>query len=213
MLMGIDTIPLCLNLIYAKWQGENLHVAYERGLPMKRFQYVGVLLLFCLLGLSACQNEPAQVIGVVDVERVLTESVPGKAAIAHLEQAKAVLQKGLKDLEEEWKEASDEEKRRVLTEGLTALNRQMAVEEQAARKVVADIMFEEIRGWRLTHKASYVIARQNLLDADKTVDVTDEILHAMASKTAKFDPLPTVNIKKRESALPKKEKRQDPAAK
>lgn len=174
-------------------------------------------ILFCeplfLHSLSACQNESTKVIGVVDVERVLTESVPGKAALAHLEQAKAVLQKGLKDLEEEWKDASDEEKRRVLTEGLAALNRQMAVEEQAARKVVADIMLEEIRGWRLTHKASCVIARQNLLDADKTVDVTDEILHAMASKTATFAPLPTVNIKKRDSAQPEKEKGPEPAAK
>ncbi|MBO4335539.1 MAG: OmpH family outer membrane protein [Desulfovibrio sp.] len=172
-----------------------------------------VFLFFSFLALPACQNEPAQVIGVVDVERVLTESVPGKAAIAHLEQAKAVLQKGLKDLEEEWKDASDEEKRRVLPEGLSALNRQMAVEEQAARKVVADIMLEEIRGWRLTHKASCVIARQNLLDADKTVDVTDEILHAMASKTATFAPLPTVNIKKRDSAQPEKEIGLEPAAK
>lgn len=150
----------------------------------------------------------APLVGVVNVETILQKSVPAEAARKHLQQAKEILQKGMDDLEKEWKNAPEEERRRVLSEGLTALNRQMAIEENAANQVVLKIMQEECAKWRKDRKATMVIARQNILDADANVDITDTILKAMEKRVAHFADLPKVDVKDRKD-VKKEEKKED----
>ena len=158
--------------------------------------FAPVLALMLALALPA---QAAPVMGVVDVQKVLKESKAAGAARAHLEQARAALQMGLDALEAEYKGAPEAERRRVLSEGLMTLNRQMSIEEQAANQVVLQMMQEEAAKWRASSKASCVITLQNLLDADKSVDVTDKIIAAMNKRTPKFAELPRVDGKKREA--------------
>ena len=108
-------------------------------------QAVSVVLLSCCLALAACESasQSGPAVGMVDVEQVLRESAPAQAARKHLEAARAVLQKGMNALEEEWKDAPEAERRKAVAEGLAALNRQMANEEAAANAVVMQLLREE----------------------------------------------------------------------
>ena len=163
-------------------------------------QAIPVLLLaFCL---AACEagSQSAPVMGIVDVERVMRESAPAKAARKHLEEARAVLQKGMNALEQEWKDAPEADRRKAVAEGLAALNRQMANEEAAANAVVMRLLREECEKWRATRRATAVASRQNLLAADAGADITAEVMASMNARSPEFPPLPTVQVKKRERA-------------
>ena len=160
---------------------------------------ISVLLLACCLALTACEStpQPGPVTGVVDVERVLRESSPAKDARKHLEEARAVLQKGMDALQEEWKDAPEAERHKAVAEGLAALSRQMAAEEAAANAVVMKLLREECEKWRATHKALAVASRQNLLAVDAGADITTEIVAAMNARSPEFSPLPAVQVTKR----------------
>ena len=116
---------------------------------------IPVLLLALCLALAACESDrqAGPPLGIVDVERVLRESAPAQAARRHLEEARAVLQKGMEALEQEWKDAPEAERRKAVAEGLAALNRKMASEEAADNAVVMKLLGEECEKWRATHKA------------------------------------------------------------
>ncbi len=164
-------------------------------------QIVPVLLLTLCLALAACEagSQSGPVTGIVDVERVMRESAPAKAARKHLEEARAVLQKGMDALQEEWKGAPEAERRKAVDEGLAALNRQLASEEAAANAVVMKLLREECEKWRATHKAVSVVSKQNLLAADAGADITAEIVAAMNARSPEFPALPTVQVKKRKA--------------
>ena len=155
--------------------------------------------LACCLGLAACESapQPGPSTGIVDVERVLRESGPAKAARKHLEEARAVLQKGMDALQEEWKGAPEADRRKAVDEGLAALNRQLASEEAAANAVVMKLLREECEKWRATHKAVSVVSKQNLLAADAGADISAEIVAAMNARSPEFPALPTVQVQKR----------------
>ncbi len=161
---------------------------------------IPVLLLALCLALAACESDrqAGPPLGIVDVERVLRESAPAQAARRHLEEARAVLQKGMEALEQEWKDAPEAERRKAVTEGLAALNRQMAAEEAAANAVVMKLLREECEKWRATRRAPAVASRQNLLASDAGADITAEVIAAMNARSPEFPPLPTVQVKKRE---------------
>jgi len=157
-------------------------------------------LLTLSLALAACESasQSGPAVGIVDVEQVLRESAPAQAARTHLEAARAVLQKGMNALEEEWKDAPEAERRKAVAEGLAALNRQLAAEEAAANAVVMQLLRGECEKWRATHRVPAVASRQNLLAADAGADITAEVIAAMNARSPVFPALPTVQIKKRE---------------
>ena len=163
-------------------------------------QAVSVVWLSCCLALAACESasQSGPGVGIVDVAQALRESAPAQAARKHLEAARAVLQKGMNALEEEWKDAPEAERRKAVAEGLAALNRQMANEEAAANAVVMQLLREECEKWRATHKAVAVASRRNLPAADAGADITAEVIAAMNARSPVFPALPTVQVKKRE---------------
>ncbi len=160
------------------------------------------LLVLACVSLLACETEKqfGPRMGIVDVERVMRESVPAQAARKHLEEAQAVLQKGMDDLEKEWKDAPETERRKAIAEGLTALNRQMVAEETSANALVMKLLQEECEKWRATKKAVAVTSKQNLLASDAGADITAEIVAAMNARVLEFKPLPAVQVKKREGS-------------
>ena len=175
----------------------------SQGHRMNKFAACLALLLCCAL--CACDSSRSDkpstpLLGIVDMERVMRESAPAKAARKHLEDVRDVLQKGMKALEEEWKDAPEAERSKTIAEGLSALNRQMAAEENAANRLVATLLQEECERWRATHKAVAVVSKQRLLAADAGADVTTDIVSAMNARTLDFPALPTVQIKKRGEA-------------
>ncbi len=173
--------------------------------------------IFTALAVSACLfmtacNDQSQstVVGVVDIERVMKESTPAESARKHLDEVRTTLQAGYKSLEKEWENAPASDRQKALADGLNVLNRQMAAEEAAANAVVHKLMLEETQAWVNKKKATFVVARQNLLTANPGIDITSEIISGMNGKQAQFAKLPTVQISPREE--PKNEK-SEPAKK
>lgn len=162
---------------------------------------VACLLSACLLGGCPEGDKPASAaaaaprLATVDLERIMTRSGAAEAGRAHLAQARQRLEQGFADLQKAWAKAPDKEREAVLRDGALALSRQMAAEEAAVRNVVNTLLLEEVRAWRQAHKAALVLARQNVLDADDTLDITSSVLTAMDARKAVFPALPVVSVK------------------
>lgn len=154
------------------------------------------LLAACLLGgcLEGSTSAAPQT-AVVDLERIMSQSRAAEAGRAHLAQARQRLEQGFADLQKAWAKAPDEEREAVLRDGALTLRRQMAAEEAAVQNVVNGLLLEEVKAWRKAHKAALVLPRQNVLDADDTLDITAAILKGMDARKAVFPALPVVSVK------------------
>ena len=154
------------------------------------------LLAACLLGgcLEGSTSAAPQT-AVVDLERIMSQSRAAEAGRAHLAQARQRLEQGFADLQKAWAKAPDEEREAVLRDGALTLRRQMAAEEAAVQNVVNGLLLEEVKAWRKAHKAALVLPRQNVLDADASLDITAAILKGMDARKAVFPALPVVSVK------------------
>ena len=154
------------------------------------------LLAACLLGgcLEGSTSAAPQT-AVVDLERIMSQSRAAEAGRAHLAQARQRLEQGFADLQKAWAKAPDKEREAVLRDGALTLRRQMAAEEAAVQNVVNGLLLEEVKAWRKAHKAALVLPRQNVLDADDTLDITASVLKGMDVRKAVFPALPVVSVK------------------
>ena len=154
------------------------------------------LLAACLLGgcLEGSTSAAPQT-AVVDLERIMSQSRAAEAGRAHLAQARRRLEQGFADLQKAWAKAPDKEREAVLRDGALTLRRQMAAEEAAVQNVVNGLLLEEVKAWRKAHKAALVLPRQNVLDADDTLDITASVLKGMDTRKAVFPALPVVSVK------------------
>ena len=113
---------------------------------MRRFFILFAAAVFYAFLISPCAAAPAVV--SVDMQRLMTQSEPGKKATAHLEQVRKVLQKGFDELREAHKKAPEEERNKIYADGLARLNRQMEAEHLSALRVLNNVVVEEIEKWR-----------------------------------------------------------------
>lgn len=167
------------------------------------------LALLLALPLSGCLNSDPAVV-CVDVERVLSQSRAAQQANEHLGKVQTILQNGLAAYQEELKKSPEEKRRQELRQGLAVLQRQLNLEQAAARDVVSKHMLAQIEAWRADKGDVAVIARQNLLSAPATLDITGEIIRRMDAGDVKFADLPRVSIRTHaegpEEAAPAEEK-------
>ena len=156
------------------------------------------LVLLTLPLLSGCLNQDPQLV-CIDVQKVLTDSKAAKEANAHLAQVQDILQRGLAAYQEELKKSPEQQREQELRQGLALLQRQLVIEQAAAREVVQKHMMAQINAWKADKPKVAVIARQNLLAAPAT-DITADIITLMDAGTVKFAALPKVTITPRQDA-------------
>ena len=89
----------------------------------------------------------------------------------------------------------EEKRRQELRQGLALLQRQMALEQAAARDVVNKHMLAQIEAWRADKGDVAVMARQNVLSAPASMDITAEIISRMDASDVTFAELPKVSIR------------------
>lgn len=180
---------------------------------MSRFpRFLSGLALMLTLPLSGCLDTGPDVV-CVDVDRVLSQSRAAQQANEHLGKVQAILQNGLDVYQEELKKSPEEKRRQELRQGLAVLQRQMALEQAAARDVVSKHMLAQIEAWRADKGDVAVIARQNLLSAPATLDVTGEIIGLMDAGSVQFAELPKVSIRTHADGPDEKAAREEKAAK
>ena len=113
----------------------------------------------------------------------------------HLAKVQAILQNGLDVYQEELKKSPEEKREQELRQGLAVLQRQLVLEQAAARDVVSKHMLARIEAWRADKGDVAVIARQNVLSAPASMDITAEIISRMDAGSVQFAELPKVSIR------------------
>ena len=160
--------------------------------PLSRFLSCCAILL--ALSLSGCLDTGPDVV-CVDVERVLSQSKAAQQANEHLGKVQNILQNGLAAYQEELKKSPEEKRQQELRQGLALLQRQMSLEQAAARDVVNKHMLAQIEAWRADKGDVAVMARQNVLSAPASMDITAEIISRMDAGNVTFAELPKVSIR------------------
>ena len=126
---------------------------------MPRFpRFLSGLALMLALPLSGCLDTGPDVV-CVDVDRVLSQSRAAQQANEHLAKVQAILQNGLDVYQEELKKSPEEKRQQELRQGLAVLQRQLVLEQAAARDVVSKHMLARIEAWRADKGDVAVIAR------------------------------------------------------
>ena len=169
---------------------------------IRKHGILAYLLLVCFFILAQLNPVFAAGIYTVDVEKVFRSSKTAALGQKHLTEARKSLEKGYEQLRSTYDSQPENIRQKALAEGANALNRQLAIEQQAVDAIVTKMMMDEIHAWREAHKADAVLAKQNVLDAATANDITNAIISAMDKKTPKFAELPVVTIKPVTSPAP-----------
>lgn len=137
-------------------------------------------------------------IAVVDVNKILADSNPSKEGQTHLQKVQEILQKGLNDVLELYKgKENTPEAQQDVAQAYNALNQQMAIEQQAVRQVLEQLLVEASKEWRAKNtKYDVVMNSALLLDHNTKLDVTAAVLKIYNTKKPTFPDLPQVTVNK-----------------
>ena len=162
-----------------------------------------IFLAVLLMGVAA-GTAPTTEIAVVDAERILAQSTPGKKGQEHLNEVQKVLQKGYNDLVALYRgRENSPEAQEIIRQGQAALEQQMAVERNAVLAVLQSELMAATEAWQKKNpKVQAVVSRQLLLGAVPKLDVTSAVMKEMNKRTPKFAALPTVTVNKPAPAQP-----------
>lgn len=140
----------------------------------------------------------------VDVSVVLEKSRAAEEAEAHLKKVREVLQKGYDELAVTLNGKPEKERQAELARGMALLQRQLALEKEAARQIVLKAMNTACGEWHKAYPDSWLVTRESVLAAPADKDVTQDILARMKSVEVPFPDLPVVTVREpvREEAKP-----------
>jgi len=160
------------------------------------------VLLLVALGYIFIQHQNApERIALLNVERIIAESTPGKAGREHLDIIDRRFQQGLDELHKSYQNAPEEEQRRVFDNAEGTLVRQFSVEERSVSDSLKKIIHEEAEKWRQNNNVSAIFPLQLALVSDgKQLDSTDEILAAVNQREITFAEFPELTINQPTSA-------------
>lgn len=131
----------------------------------------------------------------VDVSVVLEKSRAAEEAEAHLKKVREVLQKGYDELAASLGDKPEKERQAELAKGMALLQRQLALEKDAARQSVLKAMNTACEEWHKTHPDSWLVTRESVLAAPADKNVTQDILARMKSMEVTFPDLPVVTVR------------------
>ena len=169
-----------------------------------------IVLLFFSIAFWLINQFPGQntlSVGVVDEEKIMNESMPGKAGKEHMDFVRDQLQKTLDATYNEWANAPADERDKVMNEMAYTLNTLIQVETDATNLVVRRIMLDEVRKWRADHKGIAVVPKSAFLDIDRKYLITDDIIEQMTFRQPKFSDVPKFEVKKRSNVTVTDEKK------
>lgn len=160
-------------------------------------------MVFALLALAASLSlclgaARAADYAVVDVQKIFSESKPGKAGAAHMKKVQEVLQKGLDDVAAQYKgRENTPEGQRAIVEAQQVLNRQLALEQQAVNVALDKELRAAVAEWMKKNKKIVMVMPKHLtLGNTGIVEFTTAVMNEMNKRTAKFPDLPKVTINK-----------------
>lgn len=155
---------------------------------MRIRHFIAPLLLLCL-GLAGCQQSDSsgKAVAVVDMNRLLAESEPGKAGMSFLEGLQKDMQDKLDGIQKRLERNKDDEEARndLQTAYMTFQNR-MGKEQQNVAARLYDMLQGVLEDWRSRNGFGVVVSRDVALAFDRSVDVTEAVLAEVNRKTMTF---------------------------
>ncbi|MBQ7585830.1 MAG: OmpH family outer membrane protein [Desulfovibrionaceae bacterium] len=158
------------------------------------------LLLSFVFGCEQVSSNPSQKIGVVNINRILVDSEPGRAAAKYIEnmqdsmreQANVLQQKmqKLTDKEGEAKDPKKDEMQKEIQMEFIRLQSKLQAEQQNVNNILNDIVHRVVEDFRKKNGFSIILFSDVALSFENQVDVTSGITEAMNKEKVEFKPLP-----------------------
>lgn len=156
-----------------------------------RFFAVPVLALSLLMG--ACQDPfsgSSSKVAVVDLNRLITDSNPGKAAKTFLDNMNKQFNDELgKKQAAAQANPKDEKAAQDLQATYMSLQQRMQTEAQNVNNALLEHVLSAVRKYREQNGLSAVLRSEAALDYDKTLDVTDKVLDEVNKQNIEFKPV------------------------
>lgn len=134
-------------------------------------------------------SSPVIGIGLVDTDQVFSQSLSGKAGIAHLENIGKELQQEFMNLQAEVKE-KDENSIMDFQKKAGQLEQRFKAEEQQVMTAIEKLYQESLDKVRQSEKLQLILAKSSALSFADNSDVTAKVVSEMDKTPLSFKPLP-----------------------
>jgi len=170
-------------------QTETAHLRMIQGeLPM-RIRFLVLSLLVLCLAVSGCQQtqEPAVKVGVVDMNRLLRDSEPGKEASRFLEGMQKEIQQQIDDVQARLgKDPENENLQRELQAIYMGGQQRINAEQQNVVSQLLDLTQRLVNNYRKANGLSVVLGTDVAVAYDPALDVTNALLDEMNKQKVNF---------------------------
>lgn len=177
-----------------------------------RFKLIIVLAMSALL--LACNEGQGQKIGVVDLNRLMRDSVPGKAGLKFIENQQTELQGKLDSIQEKLeKNPADEAAMQELQKVYAASQQRIQAEGQNVVTQLFDSIQKTLNAYREKNGYSVLMRAEALDSYDPSLDVTNAVMADVDKLKIDFKPAAPQAEPQAQEAAPKSEapKAADPA--
>ena len=157
-------------------------------LPM-RIRFLVLSLLVLCLAVSGCQQtqEPAVKVGVVDMNRLLRDSEPGKEASRFLEGMQKEIQQQIDDVQARLgKDPENENLQRELQAIYMGGQQRINAEQQNVVSQLLDLTQRLVNNYRKANGLSVVLGTDVAVAYDPALDVTNALLDEMNKQKVNF---------------------------
>lgn len=159
-----------------------------------RIRFTLLLLLIFGVGCLACQAEanqqPQPRIGVVDGERLMRDSAPGRDAMKFVEAQQNAVQEQLAALQDKLeKNPEDEAAQKEFQKVYTASIQKLQTEAQNAANLVQDAIKRTLNAWREKNGYDMLVYSELMASYAPAVDVTKAVLDELDKQKIEFKPV------------------------
>lgn len=163
-----------------------------------RFRFVPLLTCCLVLLLLGCQGDgrPAKTgIAVVDMARIMRDSVPGKEGVKFLEGRQAALQADLDDIQSKVEKNPDDEKIVQELQQIFAVSQQhIQAEQQNVVNILFDAVQRVINEYRQKEGYDVILAMDAVASFNPQNDVTNAVIAEVDKLKLDFKPLPQARL-------------------
>lgn len=176
------------------------------------FTLFAIVAAAILSGGPVLAEDGAPKIGVVDIARLMRDSVPGKEGVKFIETQQAAMQKKLDDIQDKLeKDPKNEELLQELQKVYASAQQKIQAEGQNVANLIFDAVQRVINRYR-QEKGYLVLAGSDAVASyDPAIDVTKEILAELDKEKVEFKPLPEPEAPKTPDAKADAKKDEKPA--
>ena len=171
---------------------------------MPRILILSLCLLLSSLMFGCDQSAPSQKIGIVNINRILVDSEPGRQAAKYIETLQDKLREEATDLQkkaqalaekekQEGSKVTEEEKEELQKDiqmGYLRLQNKLQAEQQNVNSILNDVVHRVVEKYRRDNGYTLIIFSDVALSFEKEIDVTSGITKAMDQEKVEFKPLP-----------------------